>query len=197
MKKIVLSTICIISLLALFGCEKGTSNNNIEQYLNNKYKKDFTYVGPGDDVWSSKEETKIYADDSGNEFKVRNNNSYLTDNYYHIIYDEEISNIFRNELSLYYKVYVSTDNNYTTINAHYKNVNDYINDNSALNISVYTTNNDFSFIKERLSSTISSNNFNNYIVVVVYQVASETFNNITKYNTSIDVIDSETFSFNE
>lgn len=193
-KKIILSIFCCLSVLLIAtGCSKEFNDNEITNYLQDKYNKNFTFVGEGDDVWSSNTITKIYSDNNKNEFKIKINDDYLSDNYYSVIYDEEISKYYQNEFTSSYKVFVSSESYYTNNSKSYTNVNEYIDDIVGLNVSIYTTDNNIETTKNKLDKIIFNGN---YVSGVIYVVSNDDFVNITDYNNnSIDILNSEPFSF--
>ena len=194
MKKIILSIFwCLSVLLIMTGCSKDFNDNEITNYLQNKYNKDFTFVGEGDDVWSSNTITKIYSDNKKNEFKIKINDNYLSDNYYSVIYDEEISKYYQNEFTSNYKVFVSSESYYTNNSKSYANVNEYIDDIVGLNISIYTTDDNIETTKNKLDEIIFNSN---YVSGVIYVISNDDFVNINdNINNSIDILNSEPFSF--
>lgn len=188
--------ICLIIgfLMLVTGCGKKIDNDKIIKYLENKYNQNFNYVSSGDDVWSSKSETKIFSDNNNQKFKVNVNDSYIADTYYSIIYDDEISKYYQNQFTKNYKIFASSESYFTNENQKYSEAKDYMNSVPSLSIAIYTTDNDLNIIKSKFDSVLFEGQ---YISGVVYIIAEKDFDNITKYNykdmTSITVT-SKTFT---
>ena len=173
--------ICLIIGFLMFvtGCSSKIDNDKIIKYLENKYNQSFSYVSLGDDVWSSKSETKIFSDNNNREFKDEVFNNYIADTYYSIIYDDEISKYYQNQFTKNYKIFASSESYFTNKNQKYSEVKDYMNSVPSLSIAIYTTDNDLNIIKSKFDSVLFEGQ---YISGVVYIVAEKDFDNITKYN---------------
>ena len=173
--------ICLIIGFLMFvtGCSSKIDNDKIIKYLENKYNQSFSYVSLGDDVWSSKSETKIFSDNNNREFKVEVFSNYIADTYYSIIYDDEISKYYLNQFTKNYKIFASSESYFTNKNQKYSEVKDYMNSVPSLSIAIYTTDNDLNIIKSKFDSVLFEGQ---YISGVVYIVAEKDFDNITKYN---------------
>ncbi len=173
--------ICLIIGFLMFvtGCSSKIDNDKIIKYLENKYNQSFSYVSLGDDVWSSKSETKIFSDNNNREFKVEVFSNYIADTYYSIIYDDEISKYYQNQFTKNYKIFASSESYFTNKNQKYSEVKDYMNSVPSLSIAIYTTDNDLNIIKSKFDSVLFEGQ---YISGVVYIVAEKDFDNITKYN---------------
>ena len=113
--------ICLIIgfLMLVTGCGKKIDNDKIIKYLENKYNQNFSYVSSGDDVWSSKSETKIFSDNNNQKFKVKVFSDYIADTYYSIIYDDEISKYYQNQFTKNYKIFASSESYFTNENQKY------------------------------------------------------------------------------
>ena len=166
-------------LMFVTGCSSKIDNDKIIKYLENKYNQSFSYVSLGDDVWSSKSETKIFSDNNNREFKVEVFSNYIADTYYSIIYDDEISKYYQNQFTKNYKIFASSESYFTNENQKYSEVKDYMNSVPSLSIAIYTTDNDLNIIKSKFDSVLFEGQ---YISGVVYIVAEKDFDNITKYN---------------
>lgn len=173
--------ICLIIgfLMVVTGCSSKIDNDKIIKYLENKYNQSFSYVSLGDDVWSSKSETKIFSDNNNREFEVKVFSNYIADTYYSIIYDDEISKYYQNQFTKNYKIFASSESYFTNENQKYSEVKDYMNSVPSLSIAIYTTDNDLNIIKSKFDSVLFEGQ---YISGVVYIVAEKDFDNITKYN---------------
>ena len=173
--------ICLIIGFLMFvtGCSSKIDNDKIIKYLENKYNQSFSYVSLGDDVWSSKSETKIFSDNNNREFEVEVFSNYIADTYYSIIYDDEISKYYQNQFTKNYKIFASSESYFTNENQKYSEVKDYMNSVPSLSIAIYTTDNDLNIIKSKYDSVLFEGQ---YISGVVYIVAEKDFDNITKYN---------------
>lgn len=173
--------ICLIIGFLMFvtGCSSKIDNDKIIKYLENKYNQSFSYVSLGDDVWSSKSETKIFSDNNNREFEVEVFSNYIADTYYSIIYDDEISKYYQNQFTKNYKIFASSESYFTNENQKYSEVKDYMNSVPSLSIAIYTTDNDLNIIKSKFDSVLFEGQ---YISGVVYIVAEKDFDNITKYN---------------
>lgn len=173
--------ICLIIgfLMVVTGCSSKIDNDKIIKYLENKYNQSFSYVSLGDDVWSSKSETKIFSDNNNREFEVKVFSNYIADTYYSIIYDDEISKYYQNQFTKNYKIFASSKSYFTNENQKYSEVKDYMNSVPSLSIAIYTTDNDLNIIKSKFDSVLFEGQ---YISGVVYIVAEKDFDNITKYN---------------
>lgn len=188
--------ICLIIgfLIFITGCSSKINNDKIIKYLENKYNQSFSYVSLGNDVWSSKSETKIFSNNNNQKFEVRVRDNYITDTYYSIIYDDEISKYYQSQFTKNYKIFASSGGNFTDENQKYLEVKEYIKNVPALNIAIYTTDNDLNIIKSKLDSVLFEGQF---ISGVIYIVDEKDFYNITKNNykdmTSISVA-SKSFS---
>lgn len=183
--------ICLIIGFFIFitGCSSKINNDKIIKYLENKYNQSFSYVSLGDDVWSSKSETKIFSNNNNQKFEVNVNDNYITDTYYSIIYDDEISKYYQSQFTKNYKIFASSKSYFTNENQKYSEAKDYMNSVPSLSIAIYTTDNDLNIIKSKLDSILFEGQ---YINGVMYIVDEKDFDNITKYNykdmTSITVI---------
>lgn len=183
--------ICLIIGFLVFvtGCSSKIDNDKIIKYLEDKYNQSFSYVSLGDDVWSSRSETKIFSDYNNQKFEVNVNGNYIADTYYSIIYDDEISKYYQSQFTKNYKIFSSSESYFTNENQKYSEVKDYMNSVPNLNIAIYTTDNDLNIIKSKLYSVLFEGQ---YINGVMYIVDEKDFDNITKYNykdmTSITVI---------
>ena len=188
--------ICLIIGFLIFvtGCSSKIDNDKIITYLENKYNQSFSYVSLGNDVWSSKSETKIFSDNNNREFEVKVFSDYIADTYYSIIYDDEISKYYQNQFTKNYKIFASSESYFTNENQKYSEVKDYMNSVPSLSIAIYTTDNDLNIIKSKLDSVLFEGQF---ISGVIYIVDEKDFYNITKNNykdmTSISVA-SKSFS---
>lgn len=173
--------ICLIIGFLMFvtGCSSKIDNDKIIKYLGNKYNQSFSYVSLGDDVWSSKSETKIFSDNNNREFEVKVFSDHIADTYYSIIYDDEISKYYQNQFTKNYKIFASSESYFTNENQKYSEVKDYMNSVPSLSIAIYTTDNDLNIIKSKFDSVLFESQ---YISGVVYIVAEKDFDNITKYN---------------
>lgn len=173
--------ICLIIgfLMLVTGCGTKIDNDKIIKYLENKYNQSFSYVSSGDDVWSSKSETKIFSDNNNREFEVKVFSDYIADTYYSIIYDDEVSKYYQNQFTKNYKIFASSESYFTNENQKYSEVKDYMNSVPSLSIVIYTTDNDLNIIKSKFDSVLFEGQ---YISGVVYIVAEKDFDNITKYN---------------
>ena len=177
MKKFILISLMIL----LCACGKTVNNSSIKQYLESKYNQEFTYVRDGNDVWSSKTQTKIFSDRNGNELNVvffKNDVSSLQDNYYSFIYDNEISNLFQNSFTRKYKVFANTKGEYTS--KEYNNMNTYLTNVAVISLRVYTANTDYNIVsmKEVIKNIVINNNLNKYVHVIFYQISNEDFNRL-------------------
>lgn len=188
--------ICLIIgfLIFITGCSSKINNDKIIKYLENKYNQSFSYVSLGDDVWSSKSETKIFSNNNNQKFEVNVNDNNITDTYYSIIYDDEISKYYQSQFTKNYKIFASSESYFTNENQKYLEVKEYIKNVPTLNIAIYTTDNDLNIIKSKLDSVLFEGQF---ISGVIYIVDEKNFYNITKNNykdmTSISVA-SKSFS---
>jgi len=193
MKKVVLIIICCLSVLLITaGCDKEINNKTINTYLQNKYNKEFVYVSEGNDVWSSTTSTKIYSDQNKKQFKIKINGDYFSDNYYSVIYDEDISKYYQKQLNSNYKVFVSSESNFTNNSKKYNGANEYLDDIEILNMAIYTTDNIVEEIESKLNLLTINNN---YVSGVIYIVSNDSFINITSHANSVDIINSKSFSF--
>lgn len=188
--------ICLIIgfLIFITGCSSKINNDKIIKYLENKYNQSFSYVSLGDDVWSSKSETKVFSNNNNQKFEVNVNDNNITDTYYSIIYDDEISKYYQSQFTKNYKIFASSASYFTNENQKYLEVKEYIKNVPTLNIAIYTTDNDLNIIKSKLDSVLFEGQ---YISGVIYIVDEKDFYNITKNNykdmTSISVA-SKSFS---
>ena len=196
MKKIFLSLICFALLFILTGCGNKISTDDIEKYLSDKYNEEFSYVNKSDGAWYSNASTYIYSDKYENKFEVRAKGSNLSDNYYHIVYDDDISTIFGIELDNNYKIYASSSSIFTGSSKICQDAVEYIDNISRVDVSIYTLSNDFHFIESKFNEVVTANNFKTSIYVTVYQVPTDKFSEITSnVDYSGDVISTEEFYF--
>lgn len=173
--------ICLIIVFLMFvtGCSSKIDNDKIIKYLGDKYNQSFSYVALVDDVWSSKSETKIFSDNNNQKFKVNVNDNYITDTYYSIIYDDEISKYYQSKFTKNYKIFASSESYFTNENQKYSEIKDYISSIPSLSIVIYTTDDNLNIIKSKLNSVLFENQ---YISGIIYIVDEKDFDNITKYN---------------
>lgn len=185
--------ICLIIgfLMLVTGCGTKIDNDKIITYLENKYNQSFSYVSSGDDVWSSKSETKIFSDNNNREFEVKIFSDHIADTYYSIIYDDEISKYYQNQFTENYKIFASSESYFTNENQKYSEVKDYMNSVPSLSIAIYTTDNDLNIIKSKFDSVLFEGQ---YISGVVYIVAEKDFDNITNKDMTSITVASKSFS---
>lgn len=197
MKKYLLSLISLMVLFVLTGCGNKISIKDIDKYLVDKYNKEFHYDYSNTDPLTTSTYTYIYADADGNNFTVQVRGKYISDNYYHVIYDEEICNIFRSKFGSDYQLRVSSEGMFRGESTNYQDVFEYIDDVPVLHISIYTTSNDFDFIKSNVGEVIANNNFKTSFSVSIKQLSTTRFNDLIydDYVWEKDIISSDSFWF--
>lgn len=137
----------VIALLIFFillftgagGCMRNTNREKkaVDSYLNKKYPQAFSYVSPGNDVWSSKTLSMTYEDQNGSRFTVKYNDDFCTDNYCSVLFDREIEKYFQNSIRVNCKVFASTQSSFFGPAAAFSDFQDYMKQCAVINLTVY------------------------------------------------------------
>lgn len=184
-----LFAVCVISLIVLFGggCMRQAgvstkSNRGADAYLKNKYQQSFSYISPGDDVWSSKTKSLIYQDNNGNEFTVRDTDGQFSDNYCSVIFDKQIETAVREKLETKYKFFVCSKSEYFGSSYAFDDVDGYLAECAVINAAVIAKEGtDFDEIAYDIQRAIEHGEFS----VVIYSVSDSAFAEKKSYEGTI------------
>lgn len=166
------------------------NDKEIDNYLSEKYGLTFVYISHGDDVWSSKASSYIYANKEGDYFTVKDNSGYFADNYCSCLYDAVASEQISNDSSLNIKLYVNTKSAYFGKEKTFEGYIDYLQECPVVNIAIYTDGiDDFDKIANSLKDVFTDCS----ISAVIYCVESNVYDEIENYDNKLDILSSETF----
>lgn len=195
MEKIRLLVIIVLLAVGMCGCMNHVSVTNnskdVESYLTNKYNDEFTFVSYGDNVWSSKSKSLIYADENGQYFTVKENSGYFSDNYCSVLFDESASKLVTGFFDEKIKAFVSTQSVFLSSSKRFDNVFDYLKACAVVNVVIYTAQSDYSC--EEISKRLLNKMHDCCVSVVVYSVAEDAFDSIINYESSVNVLSSSSF----
>lgn len=179
MRKIVLLGLVLILAFNLIGC--GSFNFDIgsfkekkydtaEEYLYDKYGKEFTLISEGGEAFMA-DAPHIYADENGNEFSVMENEIFM-DDYGHVLFDEKISASISNNMPLANRVFVDTAKAYTSASRNAQTYQEYL-EMVSPSVVIYVLE---SHYDERMILSILTSEFHDSkAFVTVCEVDEETF----------------------
>lgn len=181
MRKKGLVILLLLAMIGVSGCGLSLSSpsRKIESYLKNKYNSNFYLVSrDGYDV-RAHETNYTYKDEDGNEFNIRYDKDYISDNYGHILYDVEIQDKLQLILGENYKVFVSTEMTFWSGAREISNFERYMEQLTFIKIHVYTLQEpDYQQIAETLLSEANGITF----LVDVYHTTKSGYDSMTKYS---------------
>lgn len=198
MKKVLL--LVMITLLIFLGCgcmrnESGSNeltNNSksAEKYLSNKYNEEFVFVSYGDDVWSSKSKSSIYSNKNGQNFTVKENSGYFTDNYCSVLFDTTVSEHVNGLFDDNVKVFINTQSAFLFDTKQFDTASNYLKECAVINVAIYTTQIEhYEEIAKQLLVIMNDCT----VSAVVYCVDVEDFATITEYKSTAKVLTSGSF----
>ncbi len=198
MKKILLLVMITLFILGVSGCMRNESGSNeitnktktAKDYLTSKYGGVFSFVSYGDDVWSAKSKSSIFSDNYGQNFTVKENSGYFTDNYCSVLFDASASESINTFFEDNTKVFVNTQSVFLPSAKKFDNTSDYLKDCSVINVAIYTTQDEH---YEEISRLLMSAMSGYTVSAVVYCVDVDDFMNVTEYKSTANVLTSGSF----
>lgn len=198
MKRVLLLVMISLFIFGVSGCMRNESGSNeltnkittAEDYLSSKYGEVFSFVSYGDDVWSSKSKSSIYSDNNGQNFTVKENSGYFTDNYCSILFDASASESINAFFEDNTKVFVNTQSVFFPSTKKFDNTSDYLKDCSVINVAIYTTQVEH---YEEISKLLMNAMSDCTVSTVVYCVDVQDFINITEFKSTANVLTSGSF----
>lgn len=187
MRKIVLLGLVLILTFNLIGCgsfstdadfdfnfnlggSKEKKYDTAEEYLYDKYGKEFTLISEGGEAFMA-DTPYIYADENGNEFSVMKNEIFM-DDYGHVLFDKKISASVSNNMPLPNRVFVDTAKAYTSASRNAQTYQEYLEMVSpSVVIYVLEEHND----TQMIISVLTSEFHNSKAFITICEVDEETF----------------------
>ena len=198
MKKVLLLVVITLLIFGGCGCMRNESGSNeltndsksAENYLSNKYNEEFVFVSYGDDVWSSKSKSSIYSNKNGQNFTVKENSGYFTDNYCSVLFDttasEHVNGLFDDNV----KVFINTQSVFLSDTKQFDTASNYLKECAVINVAIYTTQIEhYEEIAKQLLTIMNDCT----VSAVVYCVEAEDFASITEYKSTAKVLTSGSF----
>lgn len=185
-RKIINLVFIMAITLMLCGCGRKQSYKELTlDYLNKNFASEndnFTYISCDFDLFPGWNERCYFKSEKYSEtitVKVSKGGNSFSNNYYHVVYDDKITEIYQNGFTDNYKIYVSSDNRYSDKKCN--DIYEYLKDIYIYDVYIYTTSGyEINKIKENLKNIIDSIGVDNYITVIVYEIPNEYFTIVNK-----------------
>ena len=175
MKKLILLGLVLILAFNLIGCGNANVNkyDTAEEYLYDKYGKEFTLVYEGGEAFMA-DAPHIYADENGNEFSVMEDEIFM-DDYGHVLFDTKISFAISKNMPVMARVFVDTEKAYTSASRNAQTYQEYLEMVSpSVVIYVLETQSD----TQMILSVLTSEFYNSKAFITICEVDEETFETV-------------------
>ena len=185
-------------LIGACGCMNNVSTTRreskitqkIETYLSEKYGTQFVYIGKGDDVWSSKSKSYIFADMDNRQLIVKDTDGYFADNYGSSVYDVLASECFSQESNMESKIFINTQSVFFGFGKKFNGYKDYLCECPVVNVAVYVVGDcDWDIIAEKLKCLLGDCT----VSAIVYNVDANTYNSLEHFGTTSNILSFASF----